>query len=47
MVRGLEYLPCKEKLREVGLKEPGEEKASGDLKSSLPLPIRRLSRRWS
>lgn len=47
MVRGLEPLPCKEKLGEVGLKEHGQEKSLGDLSSSPTLPTGRLLRRWS
>jgi len=47
MLRDLERLPCKEKLREAGSKEPGEEKASSDLNSSPLLPRKWLSRRRS
>ena len=38
MIRGLEHLCCEERLRELGLFQPGEEKAAGRPYHSLPVP---------
>lgn len=38
MIRGLENLPYKDRMREQGAFQPGEKKASGRLDSFLPVP---------
>jgi len=38
MIQGLEHLYYKDRLRELGLVQPGEEKAAGRPYSSLPVP---------
>jgi len=38
MIRGLEHLSYKERLRKLGLVQPGESKAPGRPSSRLPLP---------
>ena len=37
MIRGLEYLPCEDRLRELRALKPGEEKAPGRPHCGLPI----------
>ena len=38
MIRGLEHLPYKDRLRMLGALQPGEEKAPGGPNKGLPVP---------
>lgn len=46
MIRGLENLPYKDRMREQGAFQPGEKKASGEPYSGLPIPEGGLQENW-
>jgi len=43
---GIEHLPCKDRLRDLGLFQPGEEKAQRRSYRSLPVPEGDLQESW-